>query len=60
MSTIQRYGDGSGGVCPLKIVRRMDVQGENEGAERTMRTEAPNACGGMFDLNFDLTAPLLP
>lgn len=28
--------------------------------ERTMRTEAPNACGGRFDLNFDLTTPPLP
>jgi len=25
-----------------------------------MRTLAPKACGGKLDLNFDLTAPLLP
>jgi hypothetical protein len=25
-----------------------------------MRTEAPNACGGRFDVNFVLTTPELP
>ena len=25
-----------------------------------MRTDAPNACGGRLDLNFDLTTPELP
>ena len=25
-----------------------------------MRTDAPKACGGRFDLNFDLTTPPLP